>query len=143
MDHCGLIVHRLATECPLEHVLSILESQIAVLFDPCISRRVSSEKDTTRWTDYSSYISVDETRLDLPRSPGALAAAPLSDRPLHQPRAAQTPTPCAAPALPPDTSLKSSPPAPAPTAADRPKFPEFTGHSFGNLQLLLMHSSAR
>jgi len=70
--------------------------------------------------------------LDLPRSPGALAAAPLSDRPLHQPRAAQTATPCADPASLPDTNLKSSPPAPAPAAADRPKFPEFTGHSFRN-----------
>ena len=69
--------------------------------------------------------------LDLPRSPGALAAAPLSDRPLHQPRAAQTPTPCAGPALPPDTSLKSSPPVPAPTAADRPNFRNSPAIVFG------------
>ena len=63
----------------------------------------------------------------LPRSPGATAAAPLPDRPLLQPAALPTATLGADPPVALDTRAASSP-----VLSDRPKFPEFTGHDFRN-----------
>ena len=65
-------------------------------------------------------------------------AAPLRDRPLHQPAAAPPETPASGPASPPDRSV-SVPGSPFASALpSRSVYPEFTGYNFRNRQATIV-----